>query len=1008
MMAFGDHSVKSTEYMTSDVLSFDEDWYVREHQDVLSLIERGWFLDPLHHYIMAGCREGKNPNAEFREDYYRTAYPDIAKAVDDKVFNCGFEHYLKHGRTEGRRIRPAIRGALVDLTRYNPSSAVQERILLHLSTVFETLDDWDFWLLTRESTHDVLSRLDQVNVSRICVDRIVGDVGERWKDLPVTSFLAPFGASELYGPSFRTITILPEIAVPGAGGAGQRSADLERALAISEVVFCLSLADRATLINAWQVERDRVLLLHLPPSNRIAGEPQLPMALRSIAGRPFVVTDLTGDARSLDVAFAALAELAASSGDPHLVAVVEPGAASMLQSNAAALGLSERLAIVEEPAPTTWRWLVENCVALLETARSDMTAGLIEDALAMRKPLICAHQSKNLGGSGALGFSYDADKTATVAAACRTVLADPDGAAAATAVAIARAFPALLDNDEPLQPVFDRLATMSRSPGPPREILLGLRDGNRIHSSFWFALPPSASVRTLALEIEVPAAYPAPSVVVVASVTGQPEVRESVDRGRSARLSLALPPTRISGRVIVHPRMPDGRIVKTQPAWPGLKLRFAAVLASGLDLLRSATPVSGSDAGQEPEADVDFVVGRINAAMDLAAPALNALEAVVGPALSARPALRLAMPAMPSVLRAAAPVALHLTRHQFQTPDLRFHGSNKDQFARQQYLRDRGFRIITEPAFDWKYDDLIERLDGERHSEPQVIILEAMLHHPLMRFLRERFPKARLLVRSHNAEVLHRLHTHTASLLMEKGSRLAWLDPREAFARGRNVFAHWRYDAGAIDLADHILSISEWETKRYWPRFGPKSKVSTVPYFLPRDLVYTGQIPTRKARRCVCLTSASPGPVIYDALRNFVRLVDGLQEVGDWEFQVTGNLDARYAGRSSRCRFVGHVDNPIALMSDATSMALLSPYGYGFKTKVLDAISAGSYTLMPQSLLDRHPEEVRPYCLAVDLASPASFKSALERSLEPVPDGDPNEAFRRKAYAAMDVILGLN
>lgn len=1008
MIDSGEQSLKSLVLESKGVADFDEHWYIKEHQDVLSLIERGWFLDPLHHYVLAGCREGKSPNADFQEDYYRSAYPDIAKAIDDKVFNCGFEHYLKHGRSEGRRTRPAIRGALVDLTRYNPSSATQERTLLHLSVVFERLEDWDFWLLTREVTHDALSRFEQVNVTRICVDRIVGDVGERWKDLPVTSFLAPFGASELYGPAFRTITIIPDVVVPGTGGAGQRSADLERALAISEVVFCLSLADRATLINVWQVERERVLLLHLPSSNRITGEPQLPMALRSIAGRPFVVTDLTGDARSFEVAIAALGELADLSGEPHLVAVVASGAASELLADAAAIGMTERLAIVEDPAPATWRWLVENCVALLETARSDMTPGLIEDALSMRKPLICPHQTKCLGGAAALGFSYDADRLATVGPACRTVLADPAAAAADTVAAVARAFPALVDDHEPLMPVLDRLAGSGRAPGAPREILLGLRDGNRIHSSFWFALPPSAAVRAMTLEIAVPADYPTPSVAVVGSVTGQPDVREVIDRGRSVRLSLPMPPTRVAGRVVVHPRVADGTIVKTQPAWPGLVLRFAAISASGLDLLRSATLIPEVSSTDGPEADVDVVVGRINAAIDLAAPALNALEAVVGPVLSARPALRLALPAMPSVLRAVAPVALHLTRHQFAVPDLRFHGSNKDQAARQQYLRDRGFRVVTEPTFDRKYDDLIERLDSERHSEPQVIVLEAMLHHPLMRYLRERFPKARLLVRSHNAEVLHRLHTHTASLLMERGSRLGWLDPREAFSRGRNVFDHWRYDAGAIDLADHILSISEWETQRYWPRIGPSSKVSTVPYFLPRDLVYTGPVPTRKPQRCVCLTSASPGPVIYDALRNFVRLVDGLEDVRDWEFQVTGNLDERYAGKSSRCHFVGHVDNPIALMSEATSMALLSPYGYGFKTKVLDAISAGSYTLMPQSLLDRHPEEVRPYCLAVDLASSASFKSALERSLEPVPDGDPNEAFRLKAYAAMDAILGLN
>lgn len=815
-------------------MEFDADWYVRHYGDVPSLIERGCFRDPLHHYMDAGCREGRNPNAEFREDYYRGVYPDIAATIDGKSFTCGFHHYLRHGRAEGRRIRPATRGALVDLTRFDAADAAHARILVMLLSVFERLADWDFRLLTRESGHESLSRIVRANVTRLCIDRIAGDVGEHCKSFPLTVFLAPLGPSSLYLPGLRTITILPD-------AAAAPSAELEAALAVSDAVLCLTPANRKTVIDLGWVERERVKLLQLPS------------------------TGPTGEA----------------------------------------------------PQPTD----------------------------------------------------------------------EPD----------AGSLPALLE----------RLAEAPRPTGPSREALLGLRDGNRIHASCWFSFPPSAAARSLLLEIAVPADYPEPAVTLVASIAGQPDIPDTVERGRSARIGVALPSQGGRMRLTVGPRRPDGSIVKVQPHWPGVELRAAMLLGSGLDLLRRAALDVGPEPAGSAGDDPDIMVGAINAAVDAAAPALTALEATVGRALAARPALRLTLPAMPSVLRAVAPLALHLVRQQFVDPALRFHGSNKDQAARQQYLRDRGFRVVTEPVRDWKYGDLIKRLDADRHEAPQVIILESMLHHPLMRHLRERFPKARLLVRSHNAEVLHRLHTHTASLLMETGSRWAWLNPREAVGRGKNVFDHWRYDAGAIRLADHVLSISEWETKRYWPHLGPRGKVSTVPYFLPRDLVYAGEIPARKPHRCVCLTSANPGPVIYDALRNFVRLVDGLDDSGDWDFPVTGGLDDRHAARSSRCRYLGRVENPIELMGRATSMALLSHYGYGFKTKILDAISARAYTLMPQALLDRHPPEIRPFCLAVDPSSPASFKSALDRSLEPFPAGDPNEALRRRAYAAMDSILGL-
>ncbi|GHD49954.1 hypothetical protein GCM10017083_22960 [Thalassobaculum fulvum] len=989
---------------------FDAGWYVEEHGDVPALIERGWFLDPLHHYLMAGCREGKSPNPEFQEDYYRTVYPDIAKAIDENVFNCGFEHYLKHGRTEGRRFRPATRGALVDLTRYHGSSALQERILAGLVSLFGSLGTWDFWLLTSETNHDALSRLDSVNVSRICLDRIVGDVMERWKGLPIEAFVAPLGPSDFYGPAYRTVTILPAVPPLGAGENSQRTAELERALGISEVVLCLTLSDRANLINNWYAERDRIQLLHLPPSTRIAGEQQLPMALRSIAGRRFMVTDMTGTDTTGEVALAAAAELATMPGEPCLIAVVAPGAVADLRSRAAAAGGADNLILVEDPAPAVWRWLVDNCTALLETGRSSIAPGLLEDAVAFRRPLVCSQRTKGLRGAGEFEFGFDVHRIESVGLACRAAFDDPATAAERTAAFVDKTFAGLSsgDIDSPLQAYFDRIEGTGRAPGPPREVLLGVREGNRIHGSFWFALPPSAAARSLVLEIAVPTAFPEPSVEIVASLVGQPETRERIARGRSERLALSLPPTRISGRVSVTARRSDGNSVKVQPNWPGLELRAATVLSSGINLLRSSTGAGAPTAANDALQDTDLVVSSINAAAEATAWAVNELEAAVGPALAAKPALRLSVPGMPSVLRAVAPLALHLTRHQFLQSDLKYHGSNKDQAARQQYLRDRGFRVVTEAVYDWRFGDLIERLDSERHADPHVIILEAMLHHPLMRYLRERFPNAKILVRSHNAEVPHRIDTHTAALLMEKGSRLAWLDPREAYTRGRNVINHWRYDVGAIKLADHILSISQWETERYWPKLGPRQKVSTVPYFMPRDLVYDGPLSASKAHSCVCLTSASPGPVIYDALRNFVRLVEGLDDPGDWDFPVTGDLDERYATRSTRCRFVGRVENPIALMSEATSMALLSTFGYGFKTKILDAISAGCYTLMPQSLLDRHPVEVHPYCLPVDLSSPASFKAALERSLEPFPEGDPNEALRLKAYAAMDTILGLN
>lgn len=327
----------------TDVLAFDAEWYVRENGDVPSLIARGRYMDPLHHYVMAGCREGRSPNPEFQESYYRSIYPDIAKAIDDQVFNCAFEHYLRHGRAEGRRTRPAVRGVLVDLTRFGGgNAAVQERILLHLTSVFRRMADWDFWLLTRESHNDALSRLDSFNVSRICVDRIVGDRTSRLRELPAALFLAPFGSSDHYDPGFRTITILPEVATLGCGG-GEHPAALQRAVAVSEFVVTLTRTDRVAAVAEWQADRDRVILLHLPPSREIGSEQPLPQALRQMAGKAFIVADATGPQASVKVIEAALSGIEGLPGEPWLVAVAATGGEARLRG---APGAARRLAIV--------------------------------------------------------------------------------------------------------------------------------------------------------------------------------------------------------------------------------------------------------------------------------------------------------------------------------------------------------------------------------------------------------------------------------------------------------------------------------------------------------------------------------------------------------------------------------------------------------------------------------------------------------------------------------------
>lgn len=74
---------------------FDEQWYLNEYPDVLSL-----GLDPVVHYLMIGAQLGRHPGPAFDADWYVGQYKDVAESGVNPLV-----HYIVHGRFEGREIR---------------------------------------------------------------------------------------------------------------------------------------------------------------------------------------------------------------------------------------------------------------------------------------------------------------------------------------------------------------------------------------------------------------------------------------------------------------------------------------------------------------------------------------------------------------------------------------------------------------------------------------------------------------------------------------------------------------------------------------------------------------------------------------------------------------------------------------------------------------------------------------------------------------------------------------
>lgn len=67
--------------------AFDEQWYLARYPDVATL-----GMDPVHHYLAHGCREGRDPSPAFSTTGYYKAHPEINAGTHNALL-----HFLDHG-----------------------------------------------------------------------------------------------------------------------------------------------------------------------------------------------------------------------------------------------------------------------------------------------------------------------------------------------------------------------------------------------------------------------------------------------------------------------------------------------------------------------------------------------------------------------------------------------------------------------------------------------------------------------------------------------------------------------------------------------------------------------------------------------------------------------------------------------------------------------------------------------------------------------------------------------
>jgi hypothetical protein len=331
-------------------------------------------------------------------------------------------------------------------------------------------------------------------------------------------------------------------------------------------------------------------------------------------------------------------------------------------------------------------------------------------------------------------------------------------------------------------------------------------------------------------------------------------------------------------------------------------------------------------------------------------------------------------------------------------------GSTKDIRGRTEYFKARHVSFDELLVKDRSDSYLLEMAKQMDLSQYRAIIFELALYPETMKYIRKYFPGIKIITRSINADFYHWLHYFWAS-------RKYSVTPKKKI-KGNLQYLRIAFDRLKLDLicsrlSDYMLSIVDWEKENYWKFLVSPNKIRTLPYFLPK-IYEIDSVGTNKKEQCVCLMSTTAGtiPVLQDALMNFNHLVGRLGTSNpEWSFFVTGDMSRMKITYSPRIALTGFLQSPFPLLMESRGMALLSNFGFGFKTKILDAVQAGCYVFVPEKLYNRLPKEVKPFCVVVDLDSVESFKHALEYTKLPFPDGDPNASLRERAFSVLDELL---
>ncbi len=301
------------------------------------------------------------------------------------------------------------------------------------------------------------------------------------------------------------------------------------------------------------------------------------------------------------------------------------------------------------------------------------------------------------------------------------------------------------------------------------------------------------------------------------------------------------------------------------------------------------------------------------------------------------------------------------------------HGTYKDVISRVRWLETRfpAYRQIPVSGDDPVVVD--SALTGGVRLEGALV--EYSYYPRIVGHLKRLAPQACVAVRAINLEPLQFLGNH--GWFPERGP--LWM----LFGMGRLL----SQDIRVKRTADVILSINEWENRKYWNWLPGKASVEWLPYRCPEHLLPPHPLPYGQRRIIACMPTSHENRKSRDLVIRFQDFATAMKRSGSRDaFVVTGSLETWTLPSCAAVTYSGFIGNPADFMGTCRAVALLSPLGYGVKTTAADALAAGAHVLAHPDLVRRSPAAVRPFLLPLDSNRPLDA-AAVARTLEEPPQG---------------------